>query len=45
MTLLLLALPNNDRMSQSLESSLNKAGPQTSEHGLPTLRRFPDGET
>ena len=45
MTLLLLALPNNERMAQSLESRLNKTGPETSEHGLATLRRFPDGET
>ena len=49
MTLLLLALPNNERMSRSLESGLNegvsRAGEQSAEQGLVTLRQFPDGET
>jgi ribose-phosphate pyrophosphokinase len=48
-TLLLFALPNNERMSRSLESALNDGVPQTSERcaaqGLATVRRFPDGET
>lgn len=49
MTLLLLALPGNERMSSALESTLNGGGPHASaacaEQGCVTLRRFPDGET
>lgn len=49
MTLLLLALPNNEGMSRSLELTLIEATPMTdqpfAEQGLMTLRRFPDGET
>jgi ribose-phosphate pyrophosphokinase len=49
MTLRLLALPSNERMSRSLESALNEGVPETSERcaaqGLATVRRFPDEET
>jgi ribose-phosphate pyrophosphokinase len=49
MTLLLTALPNNERMSASLEAALNGAVPEASARvaaqGVATLRRFPDGET
>lgn len=48
MTLLLLALPNNERMSRSLELGLNEGMSRRGEQaaqGLVTLRQFPDGET
>ena len=47
--MLLLALPNNEGMSRSLELGLNEGAPASAEpcatQGLATLRRFPDGET
>lgn len=49
MTLLLLSLPNNERMSQSLAAGLNQHsttnGEPTAQLGDIELRRFPDGET
>ena len=49
MTLLLLPLFNNERMSRSLEAALEAADAETGEPnaevGVLTVRRFPDGET
>lgn len=49
MTMLLLALPNNEGMCRSLELALNDGTPAGGEastaQGMVMLRRFPDGET
>jgi ribose-phosphate pyrophosphokinase len=49
MSLLLLDMPHNERMTQALASALNdgthETGALATDRGELTLRRFPDGET
>jgi ribose-phosphate pyrophosphokinase len=56
MTLLILSLPGNERMAESIDTALNdisgrpkaqapRSSGRAAERGVVTMRRFPDGET